>query len=457
MIVAKFGGAVLNGSVGLRQACDEIASLPRPLLVVVSAFADVTNMLERLADTAMTDTAAAVTRLDELVEFHGGIARDLLPEPTYGAWRAAVEPYRLRLLEVIQGIGIVRELSPRTLDLVVHFGERFSSALVFAVLGGHAGVGDIAAVTALDLIITDAGYRYARPDTEMTRDRVLERLKPLLAGDRIVVTEGYIARSSSGQATTMGRESSNYSATLLAEILGADAVRIYTGVPGILTADPRLLPEARTISRMSYGMANTLAELGAKVLHPRTVAPVERGSIPLVITGIGGDSTTIGVEGEGGDSVAVLRDAVLISIETTTASASLDPFVHAVAAESPIIWQQRFRHRLQILLAGRYPHPSLPTTLIGEPVEWEMIDVAVVSLVREQRFDGESLARFFGALQGRVPLAMQGGIDGRAASVVVPNDAAVAVGRALHERFTLPPSAPALRADEIAVMAGGEG
>jgi|GEM_PF-2321186 len=457
MIVAKFGGTVLNGSVGLRQACDEIVSLPRPLLVVVSAFADVTNMLERLADAAMSDTAAAIARLDELVEFHGGIARDLLPEPAYGAWRAVVEPYRLRLLEVIQGIGIVRELSPRTLDLVVHFGERFSSALVLAVLGEHGGAGDVVGVTALDLIITDAGHRYARPDTELTRERVLERLKPLLAGDRIVVTEGYIARSSSGQATTMGRESSNYSATLLAEILCADAVRIYTGVPGILTADPRLLPEARTISRMSYGMANTLAELGAKVLHPRTVAPVERASIPLVITGIGGDSTTIGIEGEGGNSVAVLRDAVLISIETATASASLDPFIHAVAAESPIIWQQRFRHRLQIVLAGRYPHPSLPTALIGEPVETEMLEVAVVSLVREQRFDGASLAKFFGALRGYVPLAMQGGIDGRAASAVVPNDAAVAVGRALHESFMLPAGASAIPGNEVPAMAGGEG
>jgi hypothetical protein len=431
MIVAKFGGAVLDGAAGLRRVCDEIRSLPRPLLVVVSAFADVTNMLERLAETALADPHAAAALLDELIDHHTGIARDLLSDDRLRGWLDRIEPYRARLREVIQGLGIVRELSPRTLDLVVHFGERLSSALVLAALGEEA-----LGITALDLIITDDRHRYARPDLTLTAERVEERLRPLLGEGRIIVTEGYIARGSSGQATTMGRESSNYSATLLAGMLAAAEVRIYTRFPGILTADPRLLPEARTIPRMSYGMAKALAELGAKVLHPRTVAPVERAGIPLVITGIGGGSTTIGGAGGDGYSVAVLGDATLLSIETGTASVALDPFIRALAAEVPIIWQQRFRRRLQVLLAGRYPHPSFPTTSIAEPVEIGRREVAVISVVREEPFDGASLRELFGALGELVPLAVQGGIDSRAASVAVPREIAADVARGLHERFS---------------------
>jgi aspartokinase len=251
----------------------------------------------------------------------------------------------------------------------------------------------------------------------------------------IVVTEGYIARSSTGQATTMGRESSNYSATLLGGMLGADSVRIYTGVPGILTADPALLSEARTIPKMSYGMANTLAELGAKVLHPRTVMPVERGRIPLVITRIGGESTTIGVAGESGCSVALLPEAGLISVDTTTAGIRIGPFIRAIGAEAPVIWYQRFRRRLQILVAHGYPSTRLPVHQIGEPAHAESADVSIVSVVQERMFNGRELERFFAAIGERRPLALQGGIGRHAISIAIDRDVALDVARELHRRF----------------------
>jgi aspartokinase/homoserine dehydrogenase 1 len=438
MIVAKFGGAVLGGADGIRRVVGEIRSLAKPLLVVVSAFADVTNRLERIAGMAVNDAAGAHAALDAFVEYHRAIAHDVLSRDAYARWLDSIEPFVARLVEVINGLAIVRDLSARTLDLVVHYGERFSASLLAAALADDAsasGAPRVAAVSALDVVITDAAHRYARPDPELTRERVEERLRPALAENDVVVIEGYIARTSTGQATTMGRESSNYSATMLAGMLGADAVRIYTSVPGILTADPALIPGSRTLPRMSYGMANTLAELGAKVLHPRTVTPVERASIPMVIAGIGGASTTIGAEGGGGCSIVLLPDAELLTLHTSTASSDAESFIRAVATEAPVIWHQRFRRRLQILLAASYPHASLPLHLIGEHVDAESRPVSAVSVVQESDLTGADLASFFNGLGDFAPLAIQGGIDARAVSVAVEREHGIEVVRELHRRF----------------------
>ncbi|HVZ37837.1 MAG TPA: hypothetical protein VHI13_01035 [Candidatus Kapabacteria bacterium] len=440
MIVVKFGGAVLGGAHGLRQACSEIRLLPKPLLVVVSAFADVTNRLETLAELAVHDIGAARGALEALMEYHRAIACDVLRPDILAEWEAQVAPHQRRLEEVIEGLAIVRDLSPRTLDLIVHFGERFSSSLVLAALDAmppdEAGRSlDAAGISALDLIITDAGHRFARPDIELTRARVREHLMPALAEHEVVVTEGYIARSTTGQATTMGRESSDYSATLLAELLGARSVTIYMSVPGVLTADPAHFSGTRTLPRLSYRMANTLAELGAKVLHPRTVGPVERAGIPLVITCIGGTSTTIGADGAGASSVVYLEDATLISAETATASASANAFVRAIAAKHPVVWTQRFRRRLQVLATGRIARTSLPGHLLGDAVWLDAQDVSVVSLVQEARLSGEDLSKFFEALGLHRPAAMQGGIEGPAISVALDRMAAHGAAATLHERL----------------------
>lgn len=437
MIVVKFGGSVLNSADGLRRACDEVQRLGGPLLVVVSAFADVTNRLERIAELAVADREGAHASLDELMEHHRVIARDALADDAYTAWLVAVEPYAGRLREVVDGLAIVRDLTPRTLDLAVHFGERLSSSLVHAALSVRRieGARGVALVGALDVIITDAGFRYARPDMALTRRHVDANLRPALAAGDVVVTEGYIARSTTGQATTMGRESSDYSATLLGELLGAERVTIYTSLPGILTADPRLVRHARTLPKLSYGMANALAELGAKVLHPRTVSPAESAGMPLVITSIGGAETTIGHEGCGGCSIVLLPNGTLITAETATASGPAEPFVRAIAAQSPVVWHRRFRRRLQVLAVARAPHHGLPTHLLADALAVESRDVAVVSLVREEIADGGTFTAFFEALGGRVPLAVEGAIDGRAISVAIDRDDAEEVLHALHRRF----------------------
>jgi len=434
MIVAKFGGAVLDGSEGLRRVCGEIRALPKPLLVVGSAFVGVTNRLERIAEAAIGDPSAALRQLDALVEYHAAIARELLSPAAFDEWLGEMAPFVRRLRDVVEGLGIVRELSQRTLDLVVHFGERFSSALLAGALADGDAGGPVTCISALDLIITDASHRYARPDLELTRERVEQHLRPALAGDAVVVTEGYIARSVSGQATTMGRESSDYTATLLAGLIGAGEVRIYRAVPGIMTADPHVLPGARTLGRVSYGMANTLAELGSKVLHPRTVVPVEHASIPLVITAIGGPATTIGVSGENGCSITLLPSAELIELDMETASAAIDPFLRGLGAHAPVIWHHRLRRRMQVLLSGAFPGP-LPLGLIAEPVRVKRLEVAVVSLVCEEPPSGAALEQFFATVAGHFLPALQGGLDGHSISVALDRAVAHDAVRELHRYF----------------------
>ncbi len=430
MIVAKFGGALLSDAVGLQNVTDRIARTDGPLVVVVSAFRGITNRLERIAFDGITDPQSARRELASIVAYHDDIATTVLG---HGAdvWRSGVAPVVTRLNEVIGGLEIVRELSGRTLDLIVSAGERLSSSLVTAALR-QQGVA-VEYLSALDLIITDNTHRFARPDLALTRERVDAKLRPLVQGVGVVVTEGYIARGTSGQATTMGRESSDYSATMLAELLGADRVHIYAGVPGIMTADPAVVPDARVIDRMSYSAAHVLAELGAKILHPRTVIPVERAGIPLVISSLDSSGTTIGPFGGDFPSVALMADGERVQLELETASVAVEPFVRAVGAIAPIVWHTRFRRRVQIVTAGPVDSERLPLTLLNEePLSVERRSVAVVSVVREGGIERGFLTGLLGVLEGFTLLGVQGGVDSRAISFIVERMDAVDVTRDLH-------------------------
>lgn len=428
MIVAKFGGAVLQTADGVRLVRQEILSLDSPVLVVVSAFAGITNMLERLAEAAVSDPARSLQVLDVVLGYHSAIAADLLPEEMFQQWRSDAGPLEDRLAEVIRGLGIVRELSPRTLDLVVHFGERFSSSILLASL--RAIGRDATHIPATDLVITDEAHRFARPDIETTRERVLGHLVPALQSNGCVVTEGYIARSRLGEITTMGRESSDYSATLLGQLAGASEVRIYTGTAGVLTADPALVANAVTIPTLGYAAARTLAELGAKILHPRTVNPVEEGKIPLVIVDMNGRGTCIGAEGSGdGASVVLLPDAAVVSIALPTVDFEIVRVLRHIATEVPVIWHHQFRRRLQIVTVRQPSETILRSALLaGATVR----PVAVISLVRESGIAGDDLEAFFAAIDGNAPIALQGGIDNLSVSVALEPRHATEAARAMH-------------------------
>src|SRR5260221_8931823 len=176
---------------------------------------------------------------------------------------------------------MLRELTPRTLDVISSLGERVC-APIFAGALKQLGAKS-RSIEATELIVTDSYHGGAEPRADETRLKSSELIGPLLGAGETPVVTGFIGATHDGKLTTLGRGGSDYSATILAAALDADEIIIWTDVEGVLTADPRLVPEARTIPEISYREAAELAYFGAKVLHPKTLRPVlPAGNSPLV-------------------------------------------------------------------------------------------------------------------------------------------------------------------------------
>src|SRR5246127_579748 len=218
-----------------------------------------------------------------------------------------------------EGTALLRELTPRTLDLVSSLGERLSAPMVAAAISAFGTPSE--PIEATELIVTDGFYGGAEPIIELTRQRCEARLRPLLQKGVVPVITGFIGASQDGALTTLGRGGSDYSATILSAALLADEAIIWTDVEGVLTADPRLVPEARTIPEISYREAAELAYFGAKVLHPKTLNPVVQAAIPVWIRNsfeperLGTKITPRGRSiGGGVKALTAIRDVTLISL-----------------------------------------------------------------------------------------------------------------------------------------------
>jgi aspartate kinase len=269
-IVLKFGGSSVDGGAKVAGVAELVARRAEPRLVVVSAMGKGTSELQRLAaQAAAGDLAGARAGLDALLARHVEALDEAAGE---GRWvREAIAAEASRVGAELDRIAAAGEVTPRDNDAVVSLGELLSSRLVAAALAAR-GV-DAAWCDPRDLVATDDAFGVARPDRARIFRQVQATVRPLLEAGKVVVTGGYVGRAASGATTTMGRESSDLSATLLGGALRAAAVEIWTDVDGILTADPRLVPGARLIPALSYREAACLARLGAKVVHPDTVAP----------------------------------------------------------------------------------------------------------------------------------------------------------------------------------------
>jgi aspartate kinase len=287
-LVLKFGGSSVDGGEKIGGVADLVSRRPEPRLVVVSAMGKVTSELQRLAaQAARGDVEGAQRGLAELVDRHlqavaqatgssNGESSRGGPSNGPGWVREAIAEEADRVADELERLvhlpgGGAGEVSPQQNDAVVSLGELLSSRIVAAALVAR-GI-DAAWCDPRDLVATDDGFGGARPDRARIFREVQQRVVPLLDAGKVVVTGGYVGRAPGGETTTMGRESSDLSATLLGGALRAEAVEIWTDVDGILTADPRLVPGARLIPSLSYREAAWLARLGAKVIHPDTVAP----------------------------------------------------------------------------------------------------------------------------------------------------------------------------------------
>ncbi len=282
MIVLKFGGTSVADAERIREAIRITLQQSVPRVVVVSAASGVTNLLLEAARTAaICDDQVSATAVAEIHRRHEAIIAEIADPEEASLTRNTVAELHGRLDGALGEIREAGEELPHLLDQVVSTGEKCLSTMMAAMMRSQGN--PATAVFADTVIATDARHGNARPDRPRTRAAAQGRIVPLLDAGHTVIVTGFIGFAPDGSTTTLGRGGSDYSATLLGAALDADEVQIWTDVPGVLSADPRKVPTARVVPRVSFDEAQELAHFGAKVLHPRTIRPAVARNIPVRI------------------------------------------------------------------------------------------------------------------------------------------------------------------------------
>lgn len=283
-LIMKFGGT----SVGSVDALKQVVTITKNarkswknVIIVASAFSGVTNLLiETAKQAAKSDLTFIENSVQELNVRVRTILDALIIENDL---RIDAESRLALLVEELQiichAVSVIQEVSPRVLDLIVSFGERMSVILIESVLKQNQISAQ--AIEATQLIVTDDVHQIATPLINQTNQKIQKILQPILNQGITPIVTGFIAANQAGILTTLGRGGSDFSAALLGVALNAQEVWIWTDVNGVMTADPRLVPNAKTIPQISYQEVSELAFFGAKVLHPKTIRPVIEAKILL--------------------------------------------------------------------------------------------------------------------------------------------------------------------------------
>jgi len=285
MIVMKFGGTSIKDAALMERAIEIVKSrADRQPLVVLSAMGGVTDALHRCAEEAHRgDESEALSILaHDVIEPHLKAAEVLIEdgERKRGLLESLHEHFG-EIKNLLKGLAILGELTPRSLDAVLSYGERMSTRIVTAAME-EQGL-DVQWADAREIIKTDHQFGQATPRLAGSTTNAKDMLKRILGAGKVIVTQGFVGSTEEGLTTTLGRGGSDYSAALFGAMLQAEEIEIWTDVDGVMTADPRVVPEAHTIAHLSYEEAAELSYFGAKVLHSKTVRPAVEKNIPIRI------------------------------------------------------------------------------------------------------------------------------------------------------------------------------
>jgi aspartokinase/homoserine dehydrogenase 1 len=282
LVVHKFGGTSLAGADRYRAAAEIVLARPEPRrAVVVSAMAGVTDALVRAVRLAGARDAACEQELAALRERHRRTAAELLPPDAAEAVVAEIERELADVHDVLRAAWILRHSPRGAADMVAGAGEVWSARLLAAYLGSRGAGGGW--LDAREVLVAEPAEGTARVDWEASAARLAAWASARGGMPQTLVITGFVASTAAGVPATLGRNGSDYSASIFGALLGADEIHIWTDVDGVMSANPRLVPEAVVLDRMSYREAMELAHFGAKVVHPATMGPaVERG-IPIYI------------------------------------------------------------------------------------------------------------------------------------------------------------------------------
>ena len=333
LLVMKFGGTSMGSAERIRVAARLTAeqSARRPVVVVVSAMSKVTDLLlDSLRKAEAGDQADLDANIEKLSARHLECCRGLLPEERQKDAIAGVEALIAEFARIAKGVMMLGVRPPRSVDEAVAVGERLSAYLMALHMNAE-GIPAVA-VNAADVIATDAVFGNATPMMDQTRARAAAVLRPLLEGKndqhQVPVVTGFNGSTLDHRPTTLGRGGSDFSASILAAVLDAAELWIWTDVDGIMSGDPRLVTDARVLPEITYAEAAELAYNGAKVLHPRTLAPLAERGIPVWSKNSfapekPGTRILPTVDaGHGPHAVTSMTDVALVSMEPLSSSVS---------------------------------------------------------------------------------------------------------------------------------------
>jgi len=476
MLVMKFGGTSVGDARCFTTVRDIVARAvhdPKrhidgvsPVVVVVSAMSTVTETLLEAARLAAAGNERGVAeKLQYLRQKHWQVVEELFSGQDRNSVRKTVEAMLGEFQNVCAGMTLLRELPLRAMDAGLSVGERLSAAL----LASHLSDGGIPsqAVDAASCVVTDENFGSARPLMKPTRDATRRVLLPLVKKGRVPVVTGFLGATPEGIRTTLGRGGSDYSASIVAAALDADELWIWTDVDGVLSADPKMVGQARILSELVYEEAAELSHFGAKVLHHKTLAPLVSRMIPVWIKNTFAPEkpgTRIGPprkgNAKGPQAVTSLAPVTLLTLRsngtpgTTELLARTFEALSYVHIEILMVTQASYQDSFCFLVPQNLA-PKAKAALEEEfqlelshrylqPIETE--DVAAVALIGEgMRGTPGIAARMFGAL-GRervnVISIAQGSSESNISCVISVADRAAAV-RAIHDEFIGPaPTSP---------------
>ena len=466
--VAKFGGTSVATPERMRRVVDLVMEDAREgpemrRVVVTSALGGVTDRLLGALRLAEAHDGGYRDVLQEVARRHEDALRDLVPADEQPAVRERLEALWREIGELLTGVYLLRQCTPRFSDAIVSAGERASVPLLAAAFraAGH----DAAGIEATAVVRTDDRFGEAAVDFETT-DRLVQEHFAALFAERpgvVPVVTGFLGATPRGATTTLGRSGSDYTATILGGALHAEAVTIWTDVDGVLSADPRIVPDAFSLGRLAYEEAAELAYFGAKVLHPRTMRPLQAKGIPLVIKNTlnpGAAGTVIGPRaGDGGagriKAVTAVRDVALVTLDGAGVLGAPDLTARAFSALAEagvsvvFIAQASSEQSLCLAVrdADREQTVAVLKRIFGRDLERGDVravraegGAAVVAAVGDQMKYQPGLAGRLFATLGRARVNVlaiaQAASETNVSAAVADADAVAAIG-ALHEAFAL--------------------
>ncbi|HYU54995.1 MAG TPA: aspartate kinase [Candidatus Dormibacteraeota bacterium] len=457
----KFGGSSLANATSIRNAARIVQrfSPENKIVVVASAMNDTTERLLEIGELAQKKENARVRKILGITQrLHVKTARSVSSRKTSREILDRINQLNTDLEKTVEGISHLRELTPRSRDYLLSFGERLSALILAAAIrnlgfkaqsltGGEAG------------IASDDKFGEAKPLAELSYHEIRRRLEPMLAKNQIPVVTGFIAATVDGTITTLGRGGSDYTASILGAALNTDEIWIWTDVDGLMTADPRIVKDARVLRTVSFGEALELSYFGAKMMHPRAMQPAAQRKIPVRIRNsskptLEGTLVSSGETGAGRvvKAVSIIRSVGIVTVSGTGmigspgAAAKVFMALGSSNVNVMMISQGSSEATISCIVARKDTDNAvraLQLALLGQGLVDKVVaekDACIIAVVGSGMKGTPGVAaRIFGAVARKkinVRVVAQGSSEHNVSFVVSEGQGPEAV-RAIHEEFQL--------------------